>query len=207
MKFIISKLKTKVAALAIAIASVFNLNAQNDYLITEKGEKILIQTPDDVGITPAWVSFKDAKGEYVRYKHPQTKYLTFNGRQFLTLALKGGEKMRLQEIICYNDKYILTAFYSQDNAYNLLVFDWKLSNILPYKKAAANPKIQRELLNEYVKPYFADCNKAMIDEMSNNIEYGKDLIEGVRTQKCGTKDISQLVQAFLNGQTNEGKNP
>ena len=104
--------KKLVAAIALVLICFFSTNAQtaDAYLITNAGEKVMIEGSAELGTM--YVSFQGGpKNKTITYLHSEIKLLTINNRLFLTLPLFGGKMMRLEEIVCYNDKYILTTYF------------------------------------------------------------------------------------------------
>ncbi|HTA63415.1 MAG TPA: hypothetical protein VK835_13205 [Bacteroidia bacterium] len=202
-------MKKLLAVLLLAMASFLNVKGQGDYLITTEGVKVPIE--GNALLSTAHVSFLvNGKREY--YKHTDLKFLTINKRLFLSLPLKEGKMMRLQEIVCYNDNAILTSFY-QNGGYNLLVFDWDLKTAVPHRLVSNKKSKQKEFLDENYKPLFKDCSKAfdifyqniantetetvMQDGHKCKVDKVK-MLDNVYALKCGgTKDINTLIKTYL----------
>jgi hypothetical protein len=196
-------MKKLLAVLLFVMASFLSVKGQNDYLITNEGEKVVIA--GDASLSTEWITFKGSNDKTVDYKHKNMKFMTVANRLFLTLPLMGGKMVRLQEIVCYNDKYILTSFF-QNGSYSVLVFDWDLKMIQPHRFIDKKTKGQKENIEKDIKPYFADCNKAL-DIMKKNIDAMGDskyatshegILANVYAVKCGgTKDINELIKKVL----------
>ncbi len=203
------KLNTKVVALAIALASLYNvgLKAQDDYLITKKdGKKIIVGT--DAALGPDILYFNDKNSKRQEYRQKHVKFFTYGGRIFI-----GPSNSRyLEEIICYSDKFILTSYTESGSggfAY-YAVYDWTLKELSTHNRqdfggmwGGGKPK-KIEKLRKVLEPYFGDC-KSIMDKMIANINSDNLLFKELFVEKCGTKDISEFLKAFLSGQIDNTK--
>jgi hypothetical protein len=206
-------MKKQLIVLALLIVSFLNVKAQDggNYLITKEGEKVTIL--GDASLSTEWISFRDNNGKMLDYKHKNIKFLTINNRIFFTLQLMGGKMMRLEEVVCFNDKYILTSFY-QNGDYSILVYNWDFKLVQPHKSLSPYKKKQEADIEKYVTPYFPTCAKAyevmaknIADEETEKIyedgHYRKvykirSMLDNVYAVSCGgTKTLSDMVKAFM----------
>jgi hypothetical protein len=84
----------KLFFIILFVANLINVKAQNDYLITAKGEKVIIEGKASLGF--GTFSYYKKKKEIV-YLHKELKYVYYGGRHFLSLPLYGGKALGLQE--------------------------------------------------------------------------------------------------------------
>lgn len=204
-------MKKLAVVILLSVISFFNMNAQSadSYLINDKNEKV--QITGDVELGAGYVSFKGGpKGKTVTYSHDEIKFLTTNNRFFLTLPLFGGKKKMLQEIICYSDKYILTAYFD-GHTHDIIVFDWNLKRVKPLTIIDTRARKQEKQIEEDIKPWFGDCkhvmelvNKHVSDSKSEGLrgrnEVSKDdwLMDGLYAYNCSSgKDINKLIQLVM----------
>ena len=184
----------KIILVILFVANMIHVKAQNDFLITTKGEKIPIEGKASLGF--GTFSYYKKKKE-ITYLHRELKYVYYGGRHFLSLPLYGGKALGLQEIVCYNDQYILTSYYS--NGYYMLVFDWQLNTIMKHKTVHGGKKEKKMADLEDIKPYFSDC-PAVMDKINNNLNNEEKLsIEDLFAVQCGSKDIINLIQDYVDG--------
>ncbi|HWY13307.1 MAG TPA: hypothetical protein VN026_18400 [Bacteroidia bacterium] len=191
----------KLMTILLFVVTVLSIKAQNSYLLTETGEKVTIM--GDLKLDFDNVSFKienkeKKKGfEYVGYKDKKIKMIEFVGRVFMVLPDK--KNIYLQEIVCFNDKYILTSQFRGGSDYFIKVFDWNFNSICNLKQLFAGKKFQKNDIEDRIKPYFGDCSN-VTDLMAKNIQDQKNqIIEDVYAVKCNstTKSIQDLIKAFL----------
>jgi hypothetical protein len=202
--------KKLVAAIALVLICFFSTNAQtaDAYLITNAGEKVIIEGNAELGTM--YVSFQGGpKGKTITYLHTAIKLLTINNRLFLTLPLFGGKMMRLEEIVCYNDKYILTTYF--DSGHYIVLFDWDMKIVKPLKLISNGRKKQIKNIEEDIKPYFGDCKEVM-DKVNKQVDDKKGqgfagrndssveewLMYDINVANCGgTKNINDFVKKVL----------
>jgi hypothetical protein len=203
------KLNIKAVMLAIALASLcsFNLKAQDDYIILKKdGKKIIVG--NDAAMGPDILYFHDKNSKRQEYRQKHVKFFTFGGRIFI-----GPSNSRyLEEIICYNDKYILTSYTESGNNFAFYaIYDWTLKEMSTHNRQdlggmwGGGKAKKIEKFSKNVEPYFGGDCKSVIDKMTNNINTDNLLFKEMFVEKCGTKDISEFLKAFLSGQIDNGK--
>ena len=200
----------KLITIALFAAAAFNLKAQNNYLLTKTGEKVTI-IGERLSLDVDYVSFrienKEKKKGYedVVYKDKKIKMFEFEGRVFMVLPDK--KSNNIQEIVCFNDKYILTSWYVNGTNYHIKVFDWSFNSVSNLKPLNVGVKNQRKDLEGLVKPYFGDCTNVM-DAMVKNInnessvgayKTGDIIIKDINAVKCNntTKTIQDLIKNFM----------
>jgi hypothetical protein len=212
-------MKTLLGALAFIIISFFNVKAQTSesYLITEKNEKVVIQ--GDVELGAGYISFNGGpKGKTITYTHKEIKFLTSNNRFFLTLPLYGGKMKTLQEIVCYNDKYILTAYFD-GHTHDIIVFDWDLKRVKPLTIIDTRSRKQEKNIEEDIKPFFGDCKNVMdmvykhvADKQSagyggrNEVSKNDWLMDGLYAYNCSSnKNINTIIKNVMDAPAPEKK--
>jgi hypothetical protein len=190
----------KLLTILLFAATAVSVKAQNNYLLTKTGEKIAIMS--DLSLDVNSVGFKienTAKKngfEWASYKDKNFKMLQFDGRVFMVLP--DGKKEYIQEIVCFNDKYILTTWFVGGSDLFIKIFDWDLNSICKLKQLFAGEKFQKNDIKDRIKPYFGDCQN-IIDAMYKNVEDKKSHItDGIYAVKCNTnKTINDLIKKFL----------
>ncbi len=203
-------MKKLVAAVAIVSFSFFNVKAQNNYVLTKAGEKVIIMDDWlklDFDYIAVHIENKQKKNgfESVVYKDKNLKMFEFGGRVFMVLPDK--KNIYIQEIVCFNDKYILTSEFRGGSQYFVKVFDWNFNSVSNLKPLNVGKKNQRRDLEVLIKPYFGDCTN-VIDMMDKNISNehsagvystGEIMTENIYAVKCNntSKSINDLVKAFM----------
>ncbi|HXD92418.1 MAG TPA: hypothetical protein VNX01_04355 [Bacteroidia bacterium] len=191
----------KLLAILLFAASILSVKAQNNYVLTKTGEKIAIMEDWlklDVNYIAVHVEKKENKKgfESVVYKDKNFKMVEFGGRVFMVLP--DGNKEYIQEIICFNDKYILTTWFVGGSDVFMKIFDWDLNSVCKLKQLFAGEKPQKKDIEARIKPYFGDC-KNIIDAMYKNVADGKTHItDDLYAVKCNTnKTVNDLIKKFL----------
>jgi len=136
-------------------------------VVTTKGDTINLY--GDISMGDGLIYFKNEKGKNDMYAAKKVQYMIANNRIFKTLHVRGG--VDLQEILAYNDKYVLTQYVS-GGAY--FVYIWT-RDFQPVEKELSLYTLhhQSKLIEKKIKPYFGDC-KELIDKMETNIENKHD---------------------------------
>ncbi len=203
-------MKKIAAVILLSVISFLNIKAQKNYLLTNTGEKVIIMG-DNLALDVNYVSFrienKEKKKGYedVVYKDKKIKMFEFDGRVFMVLP--DGKSNNIQEIVCFNDKYILASYYINGSDYKIKVFDWSFNTVTKLKPLNAGKKNQRRDLEVLVKPYFGDCTN-VIDMMDKNINNehsagvystGEIIIKNIYGVKCNntSKTIKDLIKVFM----------
>jgi hypothetical protein len=190
----------KLLAILLFAASTLSVKAQNDYLLTNTGEKVNIMGSLylDVNYVSFNVENKEKKKGYeiVVYKDKKFKMLQFGDRVFMVLP--DGKQNNIMEIVCFNDKYILASWFVGGTTLFIKIFDWDLNSICKLKQLFVGEKYQKKDIEDRVKPYFGDC-KNIIDAMYKNVADGKTHItDDLYAVKCNTnKTVNDLIKKFL----------
>ncbi|HTA61345.1 MAG TPA: hypothetical protein VK835_02770 [Bacteroidia bacterium] len=201
----------------LLFASAFNLKAQTNYIITRDGQKVSIDWAASLSIsTEGYVDVFPKDGEktpdgkkVITYKEP--KYMRYEGRNWLTLPM-GNPKFRydwrIQEVLCWTDKYIMTN-WEGENSYSILIFDWNL-NLIKLRQArdyidlqkqayAFNYKLNTKVFDKELKHFFEDCTAIINQVAKNNSSKEYTFTDGLSGLHCGTKDINTVIQGVVSG--------
>lgn len=157
--------------------------ANSGYLITLDSERI--DCYGSVSLTAEYVRFTDKAGAFQMTKQKKLKSMLINGRAFINLPITAG-KDRMHEVIAYNDKYILTAYWH--NSSYLYIFDRDLVPVKAKMLVRPGRRGQESLLDKTVVKYFGDC-PALIKRMEKNIANKTPMIENISLFQCGTNNL------------------
>lgn len=160
-KFFHGKLLIIMAALLIGK---FSYGQDDNYIETLSGEKIVCY--GEVKLLSDEVTFDNAEGEHLSFKHKKLKSLHLKDRIFLNLPVSGS-KNRLQEIVAYNNEYVLTVYVIRKvDCFTVFNKDYKLVEGLIISPRGRLGKFR--LINEKIRPYFKDCDE-LIRKMNENL--------------------------------------
>lgn len=159
--------------------------SSESYLINEDGVKTYLY--GNVSMSAESITFSDASGKNQYEKQKNIKSLVTGNRLFINLPITSIQD-RLQEVIAYNDKYILTAYWH--NGQYLYIYDKDYEAV--EKKILLKHKKWKVLSKEKIMPYFGDCPTLMKKINSNankKYEYGDLLFDGITQIKCGNSEL------------------
>jgi hypothetical protein len=81
----------------------------------------------------------------------------------------------------------------------MLAFDWELNTVMKHKAVHGGNKDKKIADMEEIKPYFKDCPSIM-SKINNNIDNQEKItIDDIYAEKCGSKDITTLIQDYVDG--------
>jgi hypothetical protein len=150
--------------LSVLLMAEFSYGQDGSYIETLTGEKIACY--GEVKLTSDEVTFDNAEGVRLSFKQKKLKSLHLKDRIFLNLPVSGS-KYRLQEIVAYNDEYILTVYLSRKvDCFSVFNKEYKLVEGLIVSPRGRLGKFR--LINEKIRPYFKDCNE-LIRRMNENL--------------------------------------
>lgn len=150
----------------------------DNLLILNTGEKI--QYSGETTLTAASVSYKDAKGKEHTVAQKDVRFMVAADRVFMNLPITK-HMYRLQEVIAYNDDYILTYYFSQQNC--LYVFD-RNGNPVSGRQLINNQKYNQRAYDKVVKKYFAGCTE-LLDAMQKNLDKKNMITLDISMLSCG----------------------
>src|SRR6185437_1951916 len=149
----------KFLVITFLFISSYYAKAQDNYIVTEKDEKIAIKG-DNIEIDAQSVSFYNGK-KFKAYAAVDLKLMVFSNRLWIRLPFKDEGTLRLMEVICFNDEYILTKFTQSQNAFYMFVFTWDKKHAQPRKTLHRNKEKQPINIQEDIKPFFKDCKELL----------------------------------------------
>ncbi len=168
----------------ILLSGTLSAQKSENYIQPIEGEKIIC--PGKVEMGAQWVTYEDGKGKEQMIKHVKIKSMFVFGRLFTNYPIsKGGSMVRLHEIIAYNDKHILTAFWQ--TSYNYYIFDRSGNMVGGKVRLTGSKNKQMKILEENILSYFPTC-KELINAMSKNIQIEQDPSHGISGYNCGGKE-------------------
>jgi hypothetical protein len=176
--------------LLLLLFSCFAIRAQKEtgsYLLRLNGEKMILDSSIEYG--PQTITIKNKGKKSVWYEQKDFLLMVFNNRLWLCLPVKEKKMFRLQEVLFYTEKYIVTT-YSLSHIY---VYDWNLNKILNRQFVKGTQKS----LDNYILPYAADCPK-VTDLIRQNMASKKSWADELEVVGCGKKDISEIIPKLEN---------
>ena len=187
-------------------------NSQNNYLLTKTDEKVAITS--NLELNDSYVYFRTENKEKKKgydenvYKDKQMKMLEFDGRVFMVLP--DGRGNYIQEVVCFNDKYILTGWFYGGSGLFIKVYDLSFNSVYNFKPLRVGKKYQLKDIEEHIKPYFGDCAnvtdvmvKTINDDDKTQTLSGRTvkahMLVDIYAVKCNhtSKSINDWIKAFL----------
>ena len=164
------------------------------YLVSDKREKIIFYEntsgeevrsnnnvlKGDVNLTAQFVHYFNADGKHKKFKQAEVAEIKFDNKEYLKLPIGSFGAVRLQEVIAYNDDYILTNYYHK--AFYFFVFEKEEMEMEEkLQNHSNNKKKDMKLLEKKIEPYFNNCPEliARIEKGIEDSNYKREVIDDV----------------------------
>ncbi len=175
--------KPRRATLMLFSVLFFSLSAysQENYFVTQKGEKVLIYENEkeettfysdyildgDISFTAQYFFYYTESGKQKKMKQSKIKELHFDGTYYLCLSIGSAGMQRLHEVLASNGKYLITNYFARANYF--YIFDKNYKMVGKKMKHSWKRKDDYKSLN-VVKKYFSNCPEILTIIKENIVE-------------------------------------
>ena len=165
----------KILTLPILLLCIFILSSfmpggddkkiSDNFIVSTKGDTTFMY--GDVEDRNAYVYFNNKKGKKEEFSEYKIEYMFVDNQIFKRLPTFTPTRYMIQEIVAYNDKYVLTVL-GGDIAY---IWTDKFENVEKKLYIQMPATEQKKLIEKHIIPYFGSC-KEMIAKMYATLEEG-----------------------------------